>query len=214
MVCPLCHYSGSRIPETELLHCLECQGIYRHKQYRLSPEKEEAQYKIHNNDVNDPGYQQFVMPIVAAVLRDFTPDHSGIDFGAGTGPVIAKLLREQNFNIVLYDPFFHHHPDLLKDTYDYIVCCEVIEHFHNPDQEFALLKRLLKRQGRLYCMTNLYRPNTDLKRWHYVRDPTHVFFYQQITMDWIRKKYNFSACAIQDRLITLVNATENCGPHE
>ncbi len=212
MPCPLCHQAGGgRIPETQLFRCPECQGVYRHEQYRLSPEEEKARYENHNNDVNDPGYQQFVMPIVAAVLRDFRPEHSGLDFGAGTGPVITKLLREQNFNLVLYDPFFHHDPDLLKDTYDYIVCCEVIEHFHNPDQEFALLKRLLKKQGRLYCMTSLYRPDADFKNWHYVRDPTHVFIYQPKTMDWIRQKYNFSACTIQDRLITMANSSDT-GP--
>lgn len=191
---------------TEFFRCQECLGVYRHHQYHLSPEDEKVRYEAHHNDVNDPGYQRFVSPLVSAVLRDFTPDHSGLDFGAGPGPVVAKLLRDQDFRIVLYDPYFHHHPELLNSTYDYIVCCEVAEHFNDPDKFFALLKRLLKRGGRLYCMTSLYHPDTDFKSWYYAKDTTHVFFYQPETMEWIRKKYEFSSCTIQDRLIIL----ENC----
>ncbi len=155
--------------------------------------------------MNDPGYQAFVSPIVSAVLRDFTPNHSGLDFGAGTGPVISKLLRDRSFTIALYDPLFHDHPELLEDTYDYIVCGEVIEHFRSPGREFALLKRLLKPRGRLYCMTCLYSPEVDFGSWYYIKDRTHVFIYQPATMEWIRRNFGFSSCSIQDRLVTLVN---------
>jgi len=172
----------------------------------LSLEREKARYETHNNDVHDPEYQRFVSPIVSSALRDLSPSHSGLDFGAGTGPVISKLLRDQGFNIVQYDPFFHDHPALLEDTYDYIVCCEVVEHFCLPSREFALLKRLLKPQGILYCMTELYRQGIDFSNWYYINDPTHVFIYQSTTMEWIRQEYGFSSCAIRDRLITFVNS--------
>lgn len=193
------------MPGTDFLGCRECQGIYRHENSRLSPAAEKARYENHNNDVHDPGYQRFVAPIVAAALRDFTPAHSGLDFGAGPGPVISKLLRDQDFNICQYDPFFHNHPELLEATYDYIVCCEVVEHFHNPDREFARLRQLLKPRGRLYCMTSLYCPPVDLNTWYYSRDVTHVFIYRPETIAWIRKQYKFSAYTIEDRLITLMN---------
>jgi SAM-dependent methyltransferase len=193
------------VPGTEFHLCVECRGFYRHFRHRPGIEEEKARYETHNNDVNDPGYQRFVSPIVSSVLRDFTPNHSGLDFGAGTGPVISKLLRDRGFDIVKYDPFFHDHPVLLEDTYDYIVCCEVVEHFYAPAREFARLKRLLKPQGRLYCMTHLYNPELDFRNWYYIKDPTHVFIYQSATMEWIRQKYGFSLCAIQDRLITFMN---------
>jgi len=98
----------------------------------------------HNNDVNDSGYHKFVSPIVNAVLNDFLPEHKGLDFGAGTGPVISKLLTDRNYQIKQYDPYFFNLPELLQKKYDYIVCCEVIEHFYDPDKEFQLLKSLLK----------------------------------------------------------------------
>jgi SAM-dependent methyltransferase len=205
MACPLCSDAGEAVPGTTFLLCGQCRGFYRHARYRLGVEEERARYETHNNDVNDPGYRLFVSPVVSAVLKDFTPDHSGLDFGAGTGPVISKVLHEQGFHIVPYDPFFHYHPALLENLYDYIVCCEVVEHFYSPGREFALLKRLLKPRGRIYCMTHLYTPGADFGNWYYVRDPTHVFIYQSATMEWIRCAYDFSCCTIKDRLVTLVN---------
>ncbi|MBN1939676.1 MAG: class I SAM-dependent methyltransferase [Candidatus Aminicenantes bacterium] len=203
--CPLCRNSGDRIPDTEFFLCRECRGFFRDFRRRPGREEERARYEAHQNDVDDPGYQRFVSPIVTAVLRDYGTDHSGLDFGAGPGPVISKLLSDRGFRIVPYDPFFHDRPELLEDTYDYIVCCEVIEHLYSPGEEFLRLKRLLKPGGRLYCMTNLYKQGMDFKSWTYIRDPTHVFIYQAETMDWIKKKYGFSSCDIEDRLITLGN---------
>lgn len=203
MECPLCRGAGNWIPGTEFLLCDECRGFFRHVRHLPGLDQEKARYETHNNDVNDPRYQAFVSPIVSAVLRDFTPNHTGLDFGAGTGPVISKLLREKSYQIGQYDPFFHNHPAVLQDSYDYIVCCEVIEHFHSPGKEFQLLKRLLKPRGRLYCMTCLYRPGMKLGDWYYINDPTHVFLYQPATLEWIRRNHGFSSCIIRDRLVTL-----------
>ncbi len=208
-VCPLCRNTGDWVSGTEFLLCGECRGYFRHVRYLPELDQEKARYETHNNDVNDPRYQAFVSPIVSAVLRDFTPDRSGLDFGAGTGPVISKLLREKGFQIVQYDPFFHNHTALLEDRYDYIVCCEVIEHFHAPDKEFQLLRRLLKPQGRLYCMTCLYNPGMELRDWYYIKDPTHVFLYQPATLEWIRRNHGFFSCNIQGRLVTLTSPPEN-----
>lgn len=42
-------------------------------------------YQKHNNDIEDDGYQKFVAPITTAIMKDFTQNHKGLDFGAGTG---------------------------------------------------------------------------------------------------------------------------------
>ncbi|MDZ7815503.1 MAG: hypothetical protein U5N86_05710 [Planctomycetota bacterium] len=97
-------------------------GFFRHPRHLLSPQQEKARYETHNNDVNDPRYQAFVSPIVSAVLRDISPNSYGLDFGAGTGPVISELLSKEGFRIVQDDPFFHNRPALLEERYDYIVC--------------------------------------------------------------------------------------------
>lgn len=175
------------------------------KNLYVSSAEEETRYKQHNNDVEDVHYQKFVSPITTAVLNDFTVNERGLDFGAGTGPVISKVLEDNGFKIVQYDPFFHKNPGLLNQSYHYIVCCEVIEHFHDPYEEFKLLKRLLLPNGKLYCMTNVYRNPINFETWYYKNDPTHVFIYQEETMHYLAKEFNFSDVKINDGLIVFSN---------
>jgi 2-polyprenyl-3-methyl-5-hydroxy-6-metoxy-1,4-benzoquinol methylase len=167
----------------------------------LSPADEKARYDTHNNDVEDPGYQKFVSPVVEAVVDSFAADSTGLDFGAGPGPVVSKLLAEQGYLIRQYDPFYSPDESLLKESYDYIVCCEVIEHFNDPQRSFALLRRLLRPGAKLFCMTLLYSPAINIDKWFYANDETHTFFFQAHTLNWIKKHFAFSALSIDNRLV-------------
>lgn len=203
--CPLCTAPGQILYQnkSQLFYiCSNCKGIFLDKSLRLKTTDEKLRYETHNNDVFDERYQNFVSPITKAILENFSEDHSGLDFGAGTGPVITKILKDNNFRIKAYDPFFNKNTKLLDEKYDYIACCEVIEHFYNPKKEFALLKNLLLNSGRLYCMTEIYDENIDFSTWYYKNDPTHVFIYQKKTIDWIKNKFGFRHVNINGRLIT------------
>jgi len=202
--CPLCKTPASTFSD-QFYECLHCGAIFRDPASHLSPEKEKDRYLKHNNNVNDPGYQQFVSPLTETILNKFTSSHSGLDFGAGPDSAASKLLTDQNFNIVKYDPFFHNYPELLKTTYDYIVCCEVMEHFNDPHKEFLLLKNLLKPNGVLYCMTSIYIDKIDFKTWYYKNDKTHLFFYREKTLNWIKESYGFAELIIENNLIILEN---------
>lgn len=170
-------------------------------EYILDNADEKMRYEEHDNDVNHPGFQKFVSPITSAITENYKTEHSGLDFGAGTGPVITKVLTDNKYQITPYDPFFHKYPERLNTTYDYIACCEVIEHFHDPYKEFKLLKSLLKKGGTLYCMTHIYDEHTPLKNWYYLNDPTHVFIYHKNTIAWITESIGFSKVTIDRKLI-------------
>jgi len=194
--CPLCHGAAELFcapAEKTYYRCGQCTGVFLDPACYVSREAEKRRYEEHNNNVEDPRYQKFVAPIVSLVVERFGAGHAGLDFGAGTGPVIAKLLREKGYDIALYDPFFWDDPVALEKTYDFIVCCEVIEHFRFPAKEFRLLKSLLNPGGILFCMTNLYSEKTDFKKWYYKNDPTHVFFYHQNTIVRIKSLMGFSS---------------------
>ncbi len=204
--CPLCQSSSeiffqrkNRIYYT----CPNCGSIFLPQELLPLLHEEETRYREHNNDVNNPGYQKFVSPIVQAVKADFTPRHKGLDFGAGTGPVVTKLLSDEGYRLELYDPIFHNHPHLLKQSYDFIVSCEVVEHFHQPAGEFARLKTMLKEKGKLYCMTSLYDDTIDFKGWYYKDDFTHVIIYRAETFRYIRETFGFSDLKIENNLIVL-----------
>jgi 2-polyprenyl-3-methyl-5-hydroxy-6-metoxy-1,4-benzoquinol methylase len=205
--CPLCHSSSLKFHKNEQQYhqCSACNAIFMDSEYYLNLQQEKARYEEHNNNVDDKGYQQFVSPITSSVLRNHTANQVGLDFGAGTGPVIAKVLADKGFKLELYDPFFHDNPKLLNKQYDYIVCCEVMEHFYKPDEEFALLKRLLKPNGRLYCMTDLYHEDINFPNWYYQKDNTHVFFYHQQSLEYIKQQSGFSDLSVNGRLVTFTH---------
>ena len=204
-ICPLCEHRADPVEADELFECYICRGIFRFHKFHLSPEREKERYLEHNNDVHDAGYRQFVFPITNAILKTYDRQAIGLDFGAGTGPVISEVLQEKGYRVVQYDPFFFPDARLLNATYDYIVCCEVIEHFSNPAREFALLKRLLKPGGRLYCMTHLYDETISFSNWYYKKDPSHVFFYRAETLTWIAQAFGYSSVNIQNRLVVFQN---------
>ena len=208
MTCPLCNSTATVFcekPKHLFYKCTNCEGIFRPKHTFLTAEAEKEHYEKHNNDVFDERYQAFVSPIVNAVLHDFSPEAKGLDFGSGTGPVIAKMLTDKGYQVQNYDLFFANEPLLLKEKYDYVSCCEVMEHFHHPYQEFKLLQSLLLPKGKLFCKTEVYNNQTPFENWYYKDDFTHVFIYQLKTLEWIQKNLRFSKVSVYDKLIVFEN---------
>jgi hypothetical protein len=206
--CPLCSSDWLvtvDVNSRQFYDCRKCGGISLAPGFRLGEQEERARYELHQNDVTDPGYQLFVRPMVEAIGRDFRPGHSGLDYGAGPGPVITELLKAQGFQINLFDPYFHPDTSVLNQSYDYIFCCEVIEHFYFPTVEFARLKAMLKPGGKLYCMTHVFSKDLDFTTWYYKNDPTHVFIYRKETFDWIARQMGFSDVVVEGRLIGFFN---------
>lgn len=201
-LCPLCgeeKYFIKRYRRRSYYRCENCASISLNENDYPTPEEEKKRYLEHDNDVNDIRYQNFVRPIVSAIMNDFTSQHKGLDYGAGTGPVITKLLIDCSYDIKAYDPYFHNYPDYLEQKYDYIACCEVIEHFYNPSDEFKRLKKMLNKNGKLYCKTELLKENTSFENWYYKNDPTHVFFYTKKSLQWIKENFSFSNITIKDK---------------
>ncbi len=168
---------------------------------QLSQEEKWNRYRKHRNEVLDPGYQKFVKPVFDAVLSSFSSDDKGLDFGCGDGPVISYLLEKNGFRIDLYDPCFRDDRSYLSKVYDFIILSEVMEHFEDPAKEFELLFSLLKPDGKIFCLTELISDGIDLEKWKYLSDETHVFFYDERTLDYIAKRFGNSKYSTDGRLI-------------
>jgi SAM-dependent methyltransferase len=197
----LCSHHATNFFENQFFICSHCKGIFKSSLLLPHAEAEVERYNLHRNDVNDEGYLSFAAPIVNALLNNHTAAQEGLDFGAGPSSAIAHQLALSGYNIQLYDPFFFNFKELLSTTYDYIICCEVMEHFHFPYTEFKQLRNCLKSNGKLYCMTHLYSSHIDFKSWYYKNDFTHVFFYQQETLEWIKREFGFKTLLVKDRMI-------------
>lgn len=204
MKCSLCDSKTKlfyKIENEKYYKCINCSSVMLDPVNYVTSKEEKKRYEIHNNDIEDIGYQQFVSPVIKSIKEYYTPDHIGLDYGAGTGPVITTLLEEQGYNINLYDPYFHHYPENLNKKYDYIICCEVIEHFYNPYDEFNSLTSMLNIEGSIFCMTSLYDEDINFKTWYYKNDETHVFFYHKRAIEWIKNKFEFTEVNIAGKLI-------------
>jgi 2-polyprenyl-3-methyl-5-hydroxy-6-metoxy-1,4-benzoquinol methylase len=204
MDCPLCQHHTTVFYQFKqrLYHqCGFCQAIVMDKSLWPEQAAEKARYLEHLNEVEDTRFQQFVSPITNHVLNDFPAEAKGLDFGAGHAPIITHVLHNQGYDIQPYDPLFFNQPELLEQQYDYICSCEVIEHFHNPEESFSLLNSLLKEQSKLFCMTELYHEGINFHTWNYKNDPTHVFIYHRNTMSYLANRFGFQRAEITGRLI-------------
>ncbi|MDA0671532.1 MAG: class I SAM-dependent methyltransferase [Bacteroidetes bacterium] len=172
--------------------CGQCKGRVLDQEAYLSRTQEYEHYAKHENDIHDPAYRDFVAPCTSFVKAHIPKDRKGLDYGAGPGPVISAVLQEAGYSMVEYDPFFNPNDQVLEDSYDFVVCSEVAEHFHDVRGEFErLCQRVLPAsevedgRGYLLLMTRLWSQEIDFEHWHYRRDPTHVFIYHRDTMQWI-----------------------------
>lgn len=198
--CRLCN------TETEVFHsefnlCKNCYSVQR---FDLPDKiKEKNRYNKHQNTIGDTGYLEFVKPMTEYILKNFNTENSGLDFGCGPSSAISHLLTKEKYTVKQYDPFYFPDLNLLKKQYDFIIACEVIEHFHKPFQEFEILRKMLRPNGSLLLMTDLYNEKIDFKNWYYKNDFTHVFFYSEETFEWIREHFGFKKPEIFGRLIIL-----------
>jgi 2-polyprenyl-3-methyl-5-hydroxy-6-metoxy-1,4-benzoquinol methylase len=208
--CILCHGKADWFcnyfkKQVHFYKCSNCKSIFKDNSVFPDLTSEKLRYLTHNNNVEDENYQAFVSPITNAVVKHFSEDKIGLDYGCGTGPVAAHVLKLKGYEIVLYDPFFYPDENYDQQKYDFIICCEVMEHFHKPDKEFRLLKSLLKEEGRLYCKTSQISDHIsvqEFKDWHYKNDPTHVFFYTPSALEYIKTNMGFRSLNFDKKLIT------------
>jgi hypothetical protein len=208
--CRLCHHEMSYFSTTrkrDYYRCPQCDSIQLIQSQILPPLVEKNVYDTHHNDVHDPRYQAFVSPVTDYILSHFDKNHMGLDFGSGPGPVVAEMLKQNGYQINLYDPYYHNDLKNLAMKYNYIIACEVIEHFNYPSKVFNQLSNLIQPTGSWVFFTWLYDESIDFNQWHYKNDETHVIFYTKKTLNFIKKAYHFEDLYIQDRLIVFRKKT-------
>jgi SAM-dependent methyltransferase len=188
-LCPLCAAPAGRFFEDETrrsyFRCGVCALRFLDPAARPDAQAERAQYVLHENDPADPGYRRFLSKLADPLMSRLQPGSAGLDYGCGPGPALAAMLTEAGHQVALYDPFFAPDPTPLSDTYDFVVCTETAEHFHDPAAEFARLASLVRPGGVMALMTCFQTDDARFPRWHYRLDPTHVAFYRAETFAFI-----------------------------
>jgi SAM-dependent methyltransferase len=208
--CPLCaghtisFYSSDR--RRPYLICGLCSLVFVPSEYYLSRDAERAEYELHQNDIADPGYRQFLSRLMEPLVARLSPGAHGLDFGCGPGPALAHMLRESGFQVALYDSIFAPEKAALQASYAFVCATEVVEHMHYPGRELARLWSLLRPGGWLGIMTKLRRDRVAFDSWHYKNDPTHVCFFSADTWQWWALQHGASLEIIGADVILLQRA--------
>ena len=205
--CPLCagveitaYFSDRNRP---YLYCSTCGLVFVPPEGYLSRGAEKAEYELHQNKVDDPGYRAFLSRLLCPLVERLPSGAHGLDFGCGPGPALAHMLREMGFEVSLYDSFFVPDESTLDAQYDFICATEVVEHLHRPAQELERLWSLLRPGGWMGVMTKLVLDRTAFARWHYKNDPTHVCFFSVDTWCWWARNHGASVEIIGADVILL-----------
>ena len=206
-VCPVCHAPSPQhflcVDERDYWRCDVCEARYLDPRQRTGPQDERAHYLLHDNDPHDLRYRTFLSKLADPLLGKLGTGMHGLDYGCGSGPALAAMLREAGQNMALYDPFFYPDPQPLAQTYDFITCTEVAEHFHRPGEEFDRLDVMLRPGGWLGVMTCFQTDDARFANWHYRKDPTHVVFYRETTFQMIATQRGWT-CEIPVKDVALM----------
>jgi hypothetical protein len=183
--------------------CPACRGVFLSPEDHPTPDAETGEIS---------GTQQrYPRPAVPSLRRADRKRRRRVIYSRSQGPRLRlrhgagnqPFAVAENYSLDRYDPFFNADSKVFGRQYDFIVACEVIEHFHDPRGEFARLRNMLNRGGKFLVMTEPLLPSTEFADWYYKNDQTHVFFYRPETFEYIRERFHFDHCSINGRLIEL-----------
>lgn len=191
--------------------CQHCQATWLDSQHHLCAQAELAEYQLHENNLHDSGYRDFLTRISEPLQNRLQPGAEGLDFGCGPGPLLAQMLEEAGFRMHKYDPYFHPERATLAREYDFVTCTEVAEHFYAPAQEFALLRSLVRPGGWLALMTCFQTDDRRFANWSYRRDPTHVVFYKAETFMTLAQMWGWQ-CEIPRKDVVLLQKPRTESP--
>lgn len=186
--CPLCGHSCAdgfhRDSVREYLLCRQCGMVFVPPEFYLTAQLEKAEYDLHRNGVDDPGYRKFLSRLAEPMMQRLAPASRGLDFGCGPGPALAAIFAESGHQVSLYDVFYQPDAGALEQSYQFITATEVVEHLHRPGEVLARLWGMLEPGGYLGIMTKLVRDADAFANWHYKNDLTHVCFFSELSWRW------------------------------
>ncbi|MTI96734.1 MAG: class I SAM-dependent methyltransferase [Firmicutes bacterium] len=184
--CKICGNSVDELQCRQLYwHCPVCDLITLDNNELLTPEAEKERYQLHNNVAENEGYVLMFERFLEFAAPWLPDGGQALDFGCGPGPVLARMLEQQGWEVTIYDPFFAPSRDFCQHSFELVTATEVFEHFVYPLAELRTLNAVLAPGGVLAVMTHFHSGPDAFCDWWYRRDPTHIVFYSIKTFLWL-----------------------------
>ncbi len=178
--------------------CLSCKFIFT-SHFDSFKDSDFEKY-IYNNDYVkvDPDYVSSRSTGNAIFVKRLLPEEvikslSIIDYGGGNGQ-LASLLKKDNINCSVYDPFSENNIKP-KDKFDLMVSFEVVEHTPDPINTFKEMISLLKDNGVIVFSTLLQPDNIDnikLNWWYAAPRNGHISLHSKESLSSCLKQFGFS----------------------
>ena len=151
---------------------------------------------MHNNSNNDDyvKYQEkFYMQI-----KDFLGENV-LDFGCGDNHILSDILIKNGIKSSYYDLYFYPDENYKKHLYNAIILEEVIEHLKDPKEVLSSLILLLNSKGKLIIRTQFIPKDVFNKKWWYLRDTTHISFFDLKTFLYLSKLLSLQIIYCNDK---------------
>jgi SAM-dependent methyltransferase len=185
--------------------CLSCGFVYLDDEFIVNKECEREQYNLHNNGFESLGYVKMFEDFIAKSIAPYDKSiKSVLEFGCGSGPVLAELLRRKGMNVDQYDLYFYPKKVYEDKIYDLITSTEVFEHLKEPLKILEMLVKHTKDNGYIVLMTKF--PPADDKTfldWWYIRDVTHISFFTAKSFEIMAEKLGLKVLKTIDENIVV-----------
>lgn len=175
------------INKIEYDFCPFCGFLAKIEKHILTSEDEFERYLKHNNSNND-GYMKYQHNFFLEI-KDFL-GNLNLDFGCGANHILADILNKNNYKTNYYDLYFYPTENYEKHLYDAIILEEVIEHLPFPLTTLEHLINLINCGGKLIIRTRLIPQNFESINWWYLRDLTHISFFDFKTFIYLCEHFN------------------------
>ena len=185
--------------------CPTCSYIALDKEFYIDETHEKSHYDKHHNNLESLGYVKMFEDLVEEFVKPLHVEiNTALDFGCGEGEVLPIVLERNKISCDRYDLFYF--PQKIYETkkYDLIVSTEVFEHLENPLEMLKKLLLHLNNGGYLLLMT-AFHPDDDEKflKWWYIRDITHIGFFNLDTFEYLAKELNLRIVKHNDKNIIM-----------
>lgn len=191
--CPLCGGGKTELffseKTREYRQCAECALVFVPARFHISPEREKARYDTHQNRADDERYRTFLSRLVEPLVGKLEAGAEGLDYGSGPTPVLSEMLAGMGYRMRIFDAYYAPDTAVFDRRYDFLTCCETIEHFREPRKEWERFLSLVKKGGWIGIMTELADNAGDFSTWYYRNDETHIGYYWRRTFEWLGRRY-------------------------
>lgn len=205
-MCKICqNYSAKiTIDKIEYDYCEECGFLSKTDLFIPSKNTEFNRYLQHENNSSE-GYIKYQDNFYQSIKSYL--GFEVLDFGCGNNHILADIINGEGLNCSYYDLYFYPEENYKKRLYDAIIMEEVIEHLKDPIAVLKELISLLKDGGKLIIRTMFIPTDFKINKWWYLRDITHISFFDFKTFSYLSKLLSLTIIYCNDKdLIILQKA--------